>query len=467
MALHGFRRPEKDFVMSSDIAIKVEDLSKCYQIYDQPSDRLKQYLLPRVQHLIGFRRKKYYHDFWAIKDVSFEIKRGETVGIIGRNGSGKSTLLQLICGTLNPTNGSIQTNGRIAALLELGSGFNPEFTGEENVYLNAAVLGLSKEEIDSRYQKIIDFASIGEFINQPVKTYSSGMMVRLAFAVIAHVDADILIVDEALAVGDAFFTQKCMRFINEFKKNKTLLFVSHDINAVTTLCNRTIWLENGQLKILGDTLKVINEYHKTIIESIKKESFTTESNNFTENKIFEGNTFAGKKNSWEEDILINNQINPNRIASGTGNADIVAACLKVEDNSKHIFHGGEHVKLYFLVDIKEDLNGLLVGFTLKDNLGKKIIEENIEDFLRNKLLKIDKNTKLGAELTFEMPLLREGHYILDLAIAEGTQENHVQQQWIYDAIKIDFIPRKKINSIFQVGIRDFHYWTKESVNATS
>jgi len=226
--------------MSSDIAIKVENLSKCYHIYDQPHDRLKQIVLPRLGGFVGLTPKQYYQEFWALRDVSFEVKKGETVGIIGRNGSGKSTLLQMICGTLNPTSGSIQTQGRIAALLELGSGFNPEFTGRENVYMNGAVLGLSREEIDARFDAIAAFADIGQFIEQPVKTYSSGMMVRLAFAVIAHVDADILVIDEALAVGDAFFTQKCMRFLRAFMKTGTVLFVSHDTGSVRNLCARAI-----------------------------------------------------------------------------------------------------------------------------------------------------------------------------------------------------------------------------------
>src|SRR5436309_2773204 len=204
--------------MSSDeIAIRVSDLSKCYHIYDRPPDRLKQSTLPRLQRLIRQPSRQYYREFWALKDVSFEVKNGETVGIIGRNGSGKSTLLQIICGTLTPTSGTIETSGRIAALLELGSGFNPEFTGRENVYMNAAVLGLSKGEIDERFDEIAAFADIGEFIEQPVKIYSTGMYVRLAFSVIAHVDAEILVVDEALAVGDAVFTQKCMRFIRSFQ----------------------------------------------------------------------------------------------------------------------------------------------------------------------------------------------------------------------------------------------------------
>ncbi|OYY58750.1 MAG: ABC transporter ATP-binding protein, partial [Polynucleobacter sp. 35-46-207] len=211
---------------SNEIAIKVQGLGKRYEIYDQPGDRLRQFLFPRLRNLFRLSHKQYFREFWALTDISFEVKRGETVGIIGRNGSGKSTLLQIICGTLTPTTGSVQTNGRIAALLELGSGFNPEFTGRENVYLNASVLGLTKEETDARFDDIVAFADIGDFIDQPTKTYSSGMMVRLAFAVIAHVDADILVIDEALAVGDVFFTQKCMRFLRNFMKKGTILFVS-------------------------------------------------------------------------------------------------------------------------------------------------------------------------------------------------------------------------------------------------
>ena len=188
--------------------IRVENLSKCYQIYDKPQHRLWQGL---------FRgRKQFFREFWALKDVSFEVRRGETVGIIGRNGSGKSTLLQMICGTLTPTSGTIDVRGRVGALLELGAGFNPEFTGRENVYMNGSILGLTREEIDARYEDIVAFADIGQFIDQPLKTYSSGMYVRLAFAVIANIEADVLVIDEALAVGDAFFVQKCMRFLRRF-----------------------------------------------------------------------------------------------------------------------------------------------------------------------------------------------------------------------------------------------------------
>ena len=246
---------------NSDLAIRVQNLSKCYQIYDKPHHRLKQSLYPRLQRFIGSSPKQYFREFWALKDVSFEVKKGETVGIIGRNGSGKSTLLQIICGTLAPTGGNVETKGRIAALLELGSGFNPEFTGRENVYMNAAVLGLSKEEVNERFDSIAAFADIGQFIEQPVKTYSSGMYVRLAFAVAVNVEPDILIVDEALAVGDMLFQTKCMIRLKEMMDNgATVLFVSHDISTVKSLCQQSIYLQRGHIVCLGKASEVVDAY---------------------------------------------------------------------------------------------------------------------------------------------------------------------------------------------------------------
>lgn len=257
--------------MSSDIAIRVSNLSKCYEIYDKPRDRLKQAIVPKLQRAVSPIERlftphpspfiPYYREFWALRDVSFEVRKGETVGIIGRNGSGKSTLLQLICGTLTPTDGSVQTNGRIAALLELGSGFNPEFTGRENVFMNGALLGLSKEEIRSRFDDIVAFADIGEFIDQPVKTYSSGMAVRLAFAVQSQLDPDILVVDEALAVGDAKFQAKCFDRLRQLKENGTsILLVTHSGEQVVTHCSHALLLDRGNLLMCGEPRQVVNRY---------------------------------------------------------------------------------------------------------------------------------------------------------------------------------------------------------------
>jgi lipopolysaccharide transport system ATP-binding protein len=241
-------------------AIQVIELSKRYHVYSKPQDRLKQMLLPRIQSKAGFAVRSYSREVCALKSATFDVYRGETVGIIGRNGSGKSTLLQLICGTLNPSGGSVSVRGKVAALLELGSGFNPEFTGRENIFLNGTVLGLTHQEISKRFDAIVAFADIGNFIEQPVKTYSSGMTLRLAFAVIAHVNADVLIIDEALAVGDAVFSQKCMRFIREFQKENTVLFVSHDTGSVLNLCQRAVWLDKGEVRLVGSAKAVAEAY---------------------------------------------------------------------------------------------------------------------------------------------------------------------------------------------------------------
>lgn len=251
--------------MYSEAAISVENLSKCYPVYSQPRDRLKQFILPRFQRTMGLSEKQYFSEFWALRDVSFEIEKGETVGIIGRNGSGKSTLLQMICGTLNSTNGSINTKGRISALLELGSGFNPEFTGRENVYLNGAILGLSKDEIDAKYADIVAFADIGQFIDRSVKIYSSGMLIRLAFSVAINIEPDILIVDEALAVGDELFRRKCFSRIESIRSNgATILFVSHSGAQIVEICDRAILLDGGEKVAIGSPKKVVGLYQKLL-----------------------------------------------------------------------------------------------------------------------------------------------------------------------------------------------------------
>lgn len=253
----------------TDIVISVQNLSKCYQIYEAPRDRLKQFVLPRIRRFVRKESTQYFREFWALKDVSFEVKKGETVGIIGRNGSGKSTLLQMICGTLNPTHGSIKTSGRIAALLELGSGFNPEFTGRENVYLNATVLGLAKDEIDARFDDIAAFADIGDFLDRPVKSYSSGMAVRLAFAVQVAIDPDIFVVDEALAVGDEKFQRKCFARLEELKsRGSSILFVSHSAGSIIELCDRTLFLDHGMRLMFGVAPEVIRAYQELMYAPI-------------------------------------------------------------------------------------------------------------------------------------------------------------------------------------------------------
>jgi len=247
------------------IAVDVSGLAKCYQIYDRPGDRLRQFIVPRLFRLLGSAERRYFREFWALHDVSFRVGQGEVVGIVGRNGSGKSTLLQMICGTLSPTSGSVLVRGRVAALLELGSGFNPEFTGRDNIYLNAAVIGLTRAEVDARFGDIVEFADIGDFIDQPVKTYSSGMAVRLAFAVAINTDPEILIVDEALAVGDELFQRKCFSKIEALRaKGVTILFVSHAGGTVIELCDRALLLDAGRLLMDGPPRAVVSMYHKLL-----------------------------------------------------------------------------------------------------------------------------------------------------------------------------------------------------------
>jgi lipopolysaccharide transport system ATP-binding protein len=242
--------------MSSEIAIRCQNVGKAFQLYMRREDRLR-------QALFGFF-KKFYKERWVLHDLSFEVSRGECVGIIGRNGAGKTTLLQILCGITKPTRGSIEVKGRVAPILALGAAFDPELSGRENVLISGAILGLDRRALDARMQSIADFADIGEYFDQPIKLYSSGMNARLAFAICAHVDADIMIIDEALSVGDQAFQNKCQTFIHDFAKRGTLLIVSHGLAYLTQVCDRVLWIENGHVRAIGEPKRVIAEYVKEI-----------------------------------------------------------------------------------------------------------------------------------------------------------------------------------------------------------
>jgi lipopolysaccharide transport system ATP-binding protein len=385
--------------------------------------------------------KQYFREFWALKDVSFEIKKGETVGIIGRNGSGKSTLLQMICGTLTPTSGSIQTQGRIAALLELGSGFNPQFTGRENIYMNAAVLGLSKKEIDERFDAIVAFADIGDFIEQPTKTYSSGMTVRLAFSVIAHVDADILVIDEALSVGDAFFKQKCMRFLRNFMKTGTVLFVSHDTGAVVNFCNHAILLNHGQVTETGTPKEIIKHYLATFCDTDEEKILIDELPAITSNPQDLG-AYRDMRESMINASTLRNDIeifefDPEQDDFGTGKAKILSVRL-LDQNATPLSWvvGGEDVIMEIKCLAKADILRPIIGFQLKDRLGQVVFCDNTYLVYQNTRLFVDAGTEIVARFEFRLPLLPTGDYSVSPAIAEGTQDEHVQHQWLHDALII-------------------------------
>ncbi len=428
---------------SDDIAIRIRNLGKRYEIYDSPRDRLKQFVLPRLRRLVGKPLKKYFREFWALKDVSFEVKKGETIGIIGRNGGGKSTLLQMICGTLNPTEGTILTNGRIAALLELGSGFNPEFSGRENVYMNASVLGLKREEIDARFADIVAFADIGEFIEQPVKTYSSGMMVRLAFAVIAHVDADVLVVDEALAVGDAFFTQKCMRFLRNFMKTGTVLFVSHDTAAVANLCSKAVLLNHGQVVEIGAPKEVIEHYLATLYESSQEiGGVLHEETKGLASQLERSSEYRDMRetlinaSTQRNDIEIF-QFKPDQVGFGTGDAKIVAVQVLAPDGVPLSWLvGGEDVILEVRCAARKDILRPIVGFQFKDRLGQVVFADNTFLVYEHSPRPVSQGCELVARFEFRLPVLPSGDYSIAVALADGSQDSHVQHHWMHDALMV-------------------------------
>ncbi|MEJ7745163.1 MAG: ABC transporter ATP-binding protein [Luteimonas sp.] len=386
--------------------------------------------------MVGKPAGAYYRDFWALRDVSFDVGKGETLGVIGRNGSGKSTLLQIICGTLTPTSGSVEVNGRVAALLELGSGFNPEFTGRENIYMSGAVLGLTRRQIDARYDDIVAFADIGDFVAQPVKTYSSGMFVRLAFAVIAHADADILVIDEALSVGDVFFGQKCMRFLRKFQETGTVLFVSHDAAAVVNLCDSALMLEHGNLAMQGTAKDVSEAYHASAAYSLPMQPAVA-SDATDEDAITDPRAALIARSHLRNDIEVF-RFDPNRSGFGDGSAHVTSA--RLTDALRHPISwivGGEIVRLEVNGRTNSVLHSAIVGFFLKDRLGQHLIGDNTYLAYADSPVAIAAGQCLKACFEFRMPILPKGQYSFDVSIAYGTQLEHQQAEWIHDAIVLE------------------------------
>jgi lipopolysaccharide transport system ATP-binding protein len=413
-------------------AIAVTAVTKCYQIYARPQDRLRQAIIPRVREALGFAPARYYSEFWALRDVGFRIGKGETVAIIGKNGSGKSTLLQILCGTLTPTSGEVAVEGRVAALLELGSGFNPEYTGRENVYLNGSVLGLTRQQLDERFDAIVAFADIGEFIDQPVKTYSSGMYVRLAFAVIANVDADVLIVDEALSVGDVFFGQKCMRFLRDFQARGTLIFVSHDSAAVVNLCQRAIWLDHGRVVMDGPASEVSQAYHAR--------SYGMD--------VQAGATAPGSYDPAADLAEVEHERSVMRVfrfsaptaTFGDRRAKISAvALLDASGEPLSRLAGGESVVLRVEALAHARLESPIVGFFLKDRLGQHLFGTNTFLGGRGGPCPAQPGQSVRAEFRFRMPHLPAGKYTVDVALADGTHAEHIQNDWAFDALVIESV----------------------------
>ncbi len=396
--------------------IEFEGVSKSYSIYESPGDRLKE--------LITFNRFQFHKDFWALRDLSFQISRGETFCIIGENGCGKSTLLQIVAGILRPTTGSVKVSGRVAALLELGSGFNPEFSGRDNVYLNGAILGLSSKEIDQRYKQIEDFAEIGPFIHQPVKTYSSGMAVRLAFSVAIHVDPEILLVDEALAVGDIYFRQRCMRKVHELRAaGVTILFVSHAIGDVKAIGDRTLWLDGGRIREMGETDKVISKYLAAMTE---KDSVFLDLQHHPERT-------TGEISTAPEVVETIPNID---FRHGDGRAEVIGiAVMNEQGEPVQLLEPHMRIVVRISVRAKHEVRTPNIGFMLRNHLGMDFAGTNTirEGHQLPPMIPGDIHT---ADFHLELPELYPGIFSFSPAIADGTLTSYKMCDWIDNAITL-------------------------------
>jgi lipopolysaccharide transport system ATP-binding protein len=444
--------------MSSEAAISVHGLSKAYFLYPEPRDRLRQAFRPRLAQAlqslgIHLPERRYFTEHWALKDLSFEVERGETVAIIGRNGAGKSTLLQLICGTLAPTAGEVCVRGRVAALLELGSGFNPEYTGRENVLLNASVLGLSNEETLARMDRILAFADIGSFVDHPVKTYSSGMAMRLAFAVVAHVDAEVLIVDEALSVGDAYFQQKCFRWLRDFQSRGTLLFCGHDLGAVMSLCQRAIWIDRGGLRMAGTAKSVAEAYASSMhAEAMglpapaSLDATVTALSEVTLEGVAADDAAAAPEIDGPVLRLDSN-------AFGSGLARVTEVRLETTDGSPlSLVEGGQAVVLRVRAVSEAPISDVIVGFHLKDRLGQVLFTQNSFRHLVGKPFALAANEAVDAEFRFRMPLLVPGDYAFGAAIASGTQERPIMHHFVHEALIVHVSTLNHLGGIVAVPL---------------
>ena len=427
--------------MSSKPIIEVRGLSKAYQIYASPRDRLRQ--------LVAFGGRKHYREYVALNQLSFAIPRGESLGVIGRNGAGKSTLLQLICGTLNPSGGDIVVHGRIAALLELGAGFNPEFTGRENIVVAGALYGLTRQQVEARMDRILAFAEIGAFVDQPVKTYSSGMFVRLAFAVIAHVDADVLVVDEALAVGDIYFQQKCMRFLRRFQEQGgTMLFVSHDTAAVMNLCRTALWLRQPSSGdyLMGPAEGVCKAYLQDFYA--RQEASLPAAGDSATKTPAPDSASEWLADPFTENILEVSPYNHAAESFGAGGGRFVSAAFHdTQGRPLTTLRGGEPVVLRLQARMDRTIAEPAFGITLKDRLGQFIISESTDSAFRNAQPVFAPGDLISVDFRFRMPILLPGHYTLDIAFAQGLGHEHTQHHWVHDALALTSLRGRLVQGI--------------------
>lgn len=451
---------------SENFAIRIENVNKCFQVYESPARRLKQFIMPRIDRKLGKEARIYHQDFWALKDVSFDLPRGQTMGIVGQNGSGKSTLLQIIAGTLTPSSGSVTVNGRVAALLELGAGFNSDFTGLENVYLNASLLGLSKEETENKLDDILSFADIGNFINSPVRSYSSGMLVRLAFAVQAQIDPEILIVDEALAVGDAKFQAKCFSRLKRLKQDGTsILFVSHATEQIVTHCDSALLLDHGVVQVKGSPNDVVNRYldvlfgkkndsvlrkeqddklEKAVDREVQIRDRESESHS-SENGF---NTFLMGEYSQRKNY------NPSEYRWGDRAAELVDFYLTQngEDFPSTIIPGEE-----LTLAVKVRFNSVVVrpifGFAIKTKEGVTIYNTNSEWQSVDLVDIADSGSEITVSVTLPM-MVYEGDFFVSVGIASSSINGEITpHDRRYDSIHLAVGPVKLFTGLANLNAR--------------
>lgn len=431
--------------MSSNPVIQVGRVSKCYQIYNQPIDRIKQGL---------WRGRRFFREFWALSDVSFDVFPGESVGIIGQNGSGKSTLLEIISGTLSPTVGSVTVTGRVAALLELGAGFNAEFTGKENVYMNAAIMGLSQSEIDARYDGILRFSEIEDFIDQPVRTYSSGMYVRLAFSVAINMDPDVLVIDEALSVGDAGFQRKCFRKFHELReKGKTILFVTHSTELIRAHCDKAMFLDRGMLREIGNPRTVVHSYLTLLFGNKRKMSENTEPQPTTQ--PIKSSVEPGKlnKDPAVDGCVTRRTYNVSEYRWGDQRAKIIDYLVKCDNEYDPVVcPRGEEIEVIFILYFLERLEGLIYGITIKTVDGITVYGSNTRS--RGIILDPrDKNDYAVASFRISANLI-PGIYFASLGVAvDDAEADNSAIDRRYDLFQINIEGRDCDFGIADLGMR--------------
>lgn len=444
----------------TNIAIRVDAISKCYRIYEHPRDRLLEVMSGRLDALtrpwFGARAPKTYHrEFWALRQISFSISRGETVGIMGRNGAGKSTLLQILAGTMSPTTGSVETQGRVGALLELGSGFNPEFTGRENVYFNASVMGLSREQIDQTFDEIVAFADIGEFIQQPVKTYSTGMMMRLAFAVQTAIDPSVLIVDEALSVGDARFQKKCFDKFRAFRAaGKTILLVSHSADAITAICDRAILLDAGKVVADDEPLYVTKFYHRLLFGTPAEQPSQAEPEfqHTKEDVSSEGHVGKSSKPPTLDTNELSTSPRPSYQSSslryGDRRAEILNFVILDENRDPAVtLESGKHYHFQIRVIAHEDLKDIVAAFLVRDLRGIDLY--GTDTLLQQISIPAHRRGEIFAVEMYIRMSLAPGSYFLTPSV---TRSDGKQYDLQYDAVLFEVVGDTKAYSNSRVNL---------------